>query len=277
MVKTLGIGSRGEDVSKAQEELNRALKKLAEEGKISKSDAIPLAVDGKFGEDTAEAVKTFQKAMKLNKVDKLIGSETQAALSGDVKTAKNLLNESSLTVNMDSVGKTFQKYPGSNIAKGTFKNPSPLEKALMEVEGFNERPKNDGLSKYSDFAHGVPSEKFKNYSKDGKPISKAVAFTALQDQIQFKITQLHERGLDKGFNQMSELQQTAFGHFAYNIDVSKYENKTLGKELKDGNIDKVDDYMKAYDIKKCLLKNNPDEYHADTNVVAVWRHQTIGR
>lgn len=39
----------------------------------------------------------------------------------------------------------------------------------------------------------------------------------------------------------------------------------------------IDEYSKAYDIKKRLLENNPNEYHADTNVIAVWRHKTIGR
>lgn len=39
----------------------------------------------------------------------------------------------------------------------------------------------------------------------------------------------------------------------------------------------IDDFIKAYDIKKRLLENNPNEYHADTNVIAVWRHKTIGR
>ncbi|CAD0221326.1 hypothetical protein [Chryseobacterium sp. JV274] len=39
----------------------------------------------------------------------------------------------------------------------------------------------------------------------------------------------------------------------------------------------IDEFEKAYDIKKRLLENNPDEHHADTNVIAVWRHKTIGR
>ena len=39
----------------------------------------------------------------------------------------------------------------------------------------------------------------------------------------------------------------------------------------------IEDYKKAYDIKKRLLENNPEEHHADTNVIAVWRHKTIGR
>lgn len=37
------------------------------------------------------------------------------------------------------------------------------------------------------------------------------------------------------------------------------------------------DFEKAYDVKKRLLENNPEEHHADTNVIAVWRHITIGR
>lgn len=39
----------------------------------------------------------------------------------------------------------------------------------------------------------------------------------------------------------------------------------------------IDDFTKAYEIKNRLLENNPEEYHADTNVVAVWRHKKIGR
>ena len=39
----------------------------------------------------------------------------------------------------------------------------------------------------------------------------------------------------------------------------------------------IDDFQKAYDIKRRLLENNPDEHHADTNVIAVWQHKIIGR
>lgn len=38
-----------------------------------------------------------------------------------------------------------------------------------------------------------------------------------------------------------------------------------------------DSYDTAYDVKHRLLKNNPNEFHADTNVIAIWRHRTIGR
>lgn len=38
----------------------------------------------------------------------------------------------------------------------------------------------------------------------------------------------------------------------------------------------IEDFEKAYDIKQRLLANNPDEHHADTNVIAIWRHKIIG-
>lgn len=39
----------------------------------------------------------------------------------------------------------------------------------------------------------------------------------------------------------------------------------------------ISEFEKAYYIKKRLLENNPEEYHADCNVIAIWRHKTIGR
>jgi hypothetical protein len=39
----------------------------------------------------------------------------------------------------------------------------------------------------------------------------------------------------------------------------------------------IDNFVKAYDIKRRLLENNPEEFHADTYVIAIWRHNTIGR
>lgn len=39
----------------------------------------------------------------------------------------------------------------------------------------------------------------------------------------------------------------------------------------------ISDYEKAYDIRKRLFEDNPEEHHADCNVIAVWRHKTIGR
>lgn len=42
------------------------------------------------------------------------------------------------------------------------------------------------------------------------------------------------------------------------------------------NVGLIDDYDKAYSIRRNLLKNNPMEEHADTNVIAIWRHRAIG-
>ena len=54
-----------------------------------------------------------------------------------------------------------------------------------------------------------------------------------------------------------------------------YDETFLPTDLNEKGL--IDDFEKAYDIKKRLLENNPYEYHADTNVIAVWRHKTIGR
>ncbi len=35
----------------------------------------------------------------------------------------------------------------------------------------------------------------------------------------------------------------------------------------------IDDFEKAYDIKKRLLENNQVEFHADTNVIAICKHK----
>lgn len=54
-----------------------------------------------------------------------------------------------------------------------------------------------------------------------------------------------------------------------------FDETFLPTELNDKGL--IDNFEKAYDIKKRLLENNPDQIHADTNVIAVWRHRTIGR
>lgn len=49
----------------------------------------------------------------------------------------------------------------------------------------------------------------------------------------------------------------------------------LPSDLNDKGL--IDDFNRAYNIKKGLLENYPEIDHADTNVIAVWRHKTIGR
>jgi hypothetical protein len=54
-----------------------------------------------------------------------------------------------------------------------------------------------------------------------------------------------------------------------------FDETFLPSDLNDKGL--IDAFVKAYDIKKRLLENNPNEHHADTNVIAVWRHRAIGR
>ena len=54
-----------------------------------------------------------------------------------------------------------------------------------------------------------------------------------------------------------------------------FDETFLGSELNDKGL--IDNFIKVYEIKKRLLENNPNEHHADTNVIAVWRHKSIGR
>ena len=54
-----------------------------------------------------------------------------------------------------------------------------------------------------------------------------------------------------------------------------FDETFLPTDLNDKGL--IDEFVKAYDVKQRLLENNPDEHHADTNVIAIWRHQRIGR
>ena len=54
-----------------------------------------------------------------------------------------------------------------------------------------------------------------------------------------------------------------------------FDETFLPADLNDKGL--IYDFKKAYEIKKRLLENNPDEHHANTNIIAVWRHRTIGR
>jgi len=39
----------------------------------------------------------------------------------------------------------------------------------------------------------------------------------------------------------------------------------------------IEDFDRAMEIRENLLANNPEEDHADTNAIAIWRHQYLGR
>ena len=59
------------------------------------------------------------------------------------------------------------------------------------------------------------------------------------------------------------------------VNCGGFDETFLPTELNEFGL--IDDYDNAYDVKKRLLENNPEEHHADTNVIAVWRHIRIGR
>ncbi len=54
-----------------------------------------------------------------------------------------------------------------------------------------------------------------------------------------------------------------------------FDETFLPKEINQYGL--INNHEKAYDIRKRLFENNPEEYHADCNVIAVWRHKIIGR
>jgi hypothetical protein len=71
-----------------------------------------------------------------------------------------------------------------------------------------------------------------------------------------------------------DLMDQQFGNSAL-TNCGGFDETFLPEELNQYGL--IDDYIKVYDIRKRLLENNPEERHADTNVIAMWRHKEIGR
>ncbi len=59
------------------------------------------------------------------------------------------------------------------------------------------------------------------------------------------------------------------------VNCGGFEETFKNTELNKNGL--VNNYERVNEIQENLLKNNEDEYHADTNIWAVWRHKTIGR
>lgn len=53
-----------------------------------------------------------------------------------------------------------------------------------------------------------------------------------------------------------------------------FDESFLPDDLNDFGL--IDDFEKAYSTQEKLFENNPGEHHADTNVIAIWRHKTFG-
>jgi hypothetical protein len=71
-----------------------------------------------------------------------------------------------------------------------------------------------------------------------------------------------------------DLLDQSFGNSAL-TNCGGFDETFLPTDLNNKGL--IDDFEKAYDIKRRLLENNPEEFHADTYVIAIWRHKTIGR
>ena len=71
-----------------------------------------------------------------------------------------------------------------------------------------------------------------------------------------------------------ELLDQEFGNSAL-TNCGGFDETFLPADL--NKVGLIDDFQQACDIKRRLLENNPEHHHADTNVIAVWRHKTIGR
>ena len=78
---------------------------------------------------------------------------------------------------------------------------------------------------------------------------------------------------DDGFGLNLQFSLLKFGTSSL-TNCGGFDETFLPSDLNDKAL--IDDFTKAYNIKKRLLENNPEEHNADTNVIAVWRRKTMG-
>jgi hypothetical protein len=71
-----------------------------------------------------------------------------------------------------------------------------------------------------------------------------------------------------------ELLETDFSYSAL-TNCGGFNKSFLPADLNDKGL--IEDFAQAYKIKKSLLQNYPEVSHANTNLIAVWRHTTIGQ
>ncbi len=94
----------------------------------------------------------------------------------------------------------------------------------------------------------------------------AVTFEPLEECEHFKLDNFEFIGYDLLDQSHSTSALTNCGGFEETFDNSELNKNGL-----------LDTYERAVEIKKKLLINNEEEYHADTNLWAVWRHLKIGQ
>ena len=81
--------------------------------------------------------------------------------------------------------------------------------------------------------------------------------------------------------QMKDFEFIGYDLLDYAYEISAltncggFDETFLSEELNECGL--ISEFEKVYDIKKRLIENNPEEHHADCNVIAIWRHKTIGR
>lgn len=71
-----------------------------------------------------------------------------------------------------------------------------------------------------------------------------------------------------------DLLDKDFGNSAL-TNCGGFDEAFLPNDLNDKGL--IDSFEKAYEIKNRLIEYCSEDFHADTNVIAIWRHKTIGR
>ena len=54
-----------------------------------------------------------------------------------------------------------------------------------------------------------------------------------------------------------------------------FDETFLPEELNEFGL--ISDFNRVREIQVRLPENNPDEFHAETNLIAIWRHKTLGK
>ena len=152
--RMLSYGSSGEDVKELQKSLNNM--------------GYSLAVDGKFGTKTQNAVKSYQKSNGLS-VDGIVGNNTWSSLLGS-----NLKNNSN---NKNQVISTSDNAPAKQLVekeRPTYQKSESLISAEKNLAEWEQKKPSDYNSKYSEEIERVLDsilnrEKF-NYNLNADPL-----------------------------------------------------------------------------------------------------------
>jgi len=179
--------------------------------------------DGFFGDNTYQAVISFQKDYKLS-VDGIVGIATWAALKSDSESKSSFTNENN--GNNDNL----EEYKNKSNEKSSDKASESLIYFIKEMEGF-------APSIYKD----VVGVRTIGYGLTGKEIE------GLNDISEEKATQLLTKYINdnyfskvlsiiksKGVSNYLQREVDAFACFAYNLGVGAFQSSTLLKKYVKG-------------------------------------------